>query len=171
MYLYEMTAQGKALYEMLTEEMPDASTDAEAYAERQQIIRDTMEAIGAEEKLETYAKIIRQIENYTDGLKAEKARIDKQIKSNDGNVKRMKIAIADYLDAINEKKVQAGTFKLSRRADTRSISVINEQALDARFFTEKTTRTPSKTLIAEAIDAGEQVNGIEIVMTKGVTIR
>ena len=80
MTLYEMTTAANALYEMLCNNEIDAQT-----------ITDTLEAMGAEEKLESYCKVIRQLEADAEALKAEKARIADKQKTVENSVARMKI--------------------------------------------------------------------------------
>ena len=70
MNLYEMTQAANELYELLTSGEIDEQTFA-----------DTLEAMGTEEKLENYCKVIRQLEYDAEMLKAEKERIDKKKKN------------------------------------------------------------------------------------------
>ena len=70
MRLYEMTVAANQLYDMLTSGEIDEQT-----------FNDTLEAMGTEEKLESYCKVIRQLEGDAEMLKTEKERIEKKQKA------------------------------------------------------------------------------------------
>ena len=79
MTLYEMTAAGKQLLEMLEVGEIDEQTFA-----------DTLESIGADEKVDTYCEIIAQRKADAEALKGEIERLAAKKKAAENDVDRMR---------------------------------------------------------------------------------
>lgn len=163
MTLFELTQNAKDLYDLLT----SADVDEE---EREQIIADTMESIGAEEKLESYAAIINQLTADEQMLKAEEERLAKKRKSVSANKDRMKAAVMAYMDAKGSVKENAGTFTISFRK-SQAVNIIDEALISGDYLVTETVTKVDKMAIKNAIKNGTTVEGAEIVENRSVVIK
>lgn len=158
MNLYEMTMAATSLYEMLCNNEIDEQT-----------ITDTLEAMGVEEKLESYCKIIRQLEADADVLKAEKARIADKQKTVENSVARMKLAVQNFLKAKGVKKETAGIFKVTL-STSKSVEIIDPSAIPTEYIKPAKIEF-EKTAIRKLLMAGETVPGAELKINEGVQIK
>lgn len=158
MNLYEMTVAANALYEMLCNNEIDAQT-----------ITDTLDAMGAEEKLESYCKVIRQLESDAEALKAEKARIADKQKTVENSVARMKLAVQEFLKAKGVQKENAGIFKVAL-STSKSVEIIDPTAIPTEYI-EPAKVEFEKSAIRKVLMAGETVPGAELKINEGVQIK
>lgn len=158
MNLYEMTTNAHALYDLLTSGEIDEQTFA-----------DTLEAMGTEEKLESYCKVIRQLEADVEALKTEKDRIASKQKSVENSIARMKTAIAEFMKAQNSTKSTAGIFTVAI-STSKAVNVVDETKIPARFLVEQAPKI-DKSSIRVVLMAGETVDGCELQINEGVRIK
>lgn len=158
MTIYEMTNAARELYEMLSNDEIDEQT-----------LQDTLEALGAEDKLESYCKIIKQYEADTVNIKEEIQRLQNRKQTSENAIIRMKQAIQMYLDSIGTNKAKAGTFSVSKRF-TKAVSIIDETAIPCQYWEEQKPKL-SKTKIKEDINRGIEVNGAVIVENQSIVIK
>ena len=158
MNLFEMTVAANELYDLLTSGEIDEQTFA-----------DTLEAMGTEEKLESYCKVIRQLEADAEMLKAEKDRIDKKKKTVDNSVLRMKKAVTDFMKAQGTKKASAGTFTVAL-STSKAVNILDESKIPARFLVEQAPKI-DKTSIRLELMAGAEIEGCELQINEGVRIK
>lgn len=156
--LFEMTNEARALYELLQADEIDAET-----------FEDTLESIGVEQKLESYCQIIRQYEADAALYLAEADRVNKKARQAENNAKRMKGALLAYMQSVGKDKDKAGTFSVSI-SSFQAVNVYNEADVPEQYFVPQEPKI-SKTLIRDAIKAGEEVPGAEMVTNLGVRIR
>ena len=160
MTLFEMSDTARQLYELL-----------EAGEIDEQTVLDTMESIGASEKLESYVYIQKQLEAEAAAFKAEIDRMTERKKSIENQIDRMKRAQLEFMQATGQKKASAGTFTLTMR-ENKSVRVVDENAIPAAFVVEKpAVYQPDKKAILAALKAGESVPGCEIETSFSVTAR
>jgi hypothetical protein len=160
MTLYEMSDTARQLYALL-----DAGEIDE------QTVLDTMESIGAAEKLESYVFIQKQLEAEIAAFKAEIERMTERKRSLEANVERMKRAQIDYMQATGQRSASAGTFKLTLR-DNKSVAVDDESLIPREFMVEKpATYQPDKKAIMAALKDGKTVAGAHIETSTTVTAR
>lgn len=164
MTLYEMSKEALSLLDVLT-----GNSDVEMTEEEyEQIIKDTMESMGADDKLNSYAKIIKQIEGYVDMVKAEKLRLADQQKFLENNIKRMQDSLLMYMDATATEKTNTDLFRFSIRK-TESVEITDIDKLpESCIMIEKRA---SKTAIKDLIKGGTEVAGAEIVTNRKVGIK
>lgn len=156
--LYEMTTAAQQLYDLLQNEEID-----------EQVLKDTLEGMGADEKVESYCKIICQFETDSEAFKAEKQRFaDKQAQA-ENNVKRLKNNLLLFLNASGQKKVSAGLFTVSK-ATNQAINIFDESLIPAEFLKPQPPKI-DKTGIRNAIKSGENVAGAEIITNESVRIK
>lgn len=158
MTLYEMTGAAAELYELLQ----NGDIDEQVYA-------DTLEAIGAEEKLESYCKIWTQLETDAANYAEEIRRMTERKKTLENNIERMKEAVGTFLRATGQDKAKAGTFTVSF-GKSKAVNVYDETKIPERFLKPQPPKI-DKIAIKDAINAGEIVEGAEIVVNEGVRKR
>lgn len=158
MTLYEMTSNAKYLYDLLQAEEIDEQT-----------VADTMEAMGADEKLESYCKLIRQFEADAAALKTEKDRIADKQKTVENSITRMKTAIAEFMHAQNIEKSAAGIFNIAL-SKSKAVNITDENKVPARFLVEQAPKIDKAAIRAELM-AGGEIEGCELKINEGVRIK
>ena len=157
MTLYEMTQTASELYALF-----------EAGEIDEQAVNDTLEAIGAEEKADSYCKIIRQLQSDTEALKSEIERLTAKKKSAENAVDRMKAALLEFTLA-SGGKVKTELFSVSTRT-TQSADIINPDAIPAAYRIAQPDKI-SKAEILKALKAGESIPGAKLSDNISVTIK
>ena len=158
MTLYEMSAAAMQLYELL-----------EAGEIDEQTVLDTMENIGASEKLESYVKIQRQLEAKCAAFDAEIKRMTDRKHVIERHIDRLKAAQVDFMQATGQRKAEAGTFTLTLR-ENKSVKVLDESAIPETFWKPQPAKL-DKAGIKDALKAGESVPGCEIETSFSVSAR
>lgn len=156
--LYEMTAQATALYEMLQAEEIDVQT-----------FNDTLEAMGAAEKVESYCKVIKQLQADEEMFKQEIERLTARKATAKNAVDRMKAALLTYLQQTGQDKVKAGSFSVYT-ATTPAVNITDESAIP-NIYLKPLPPTVDKNAIKAAIKGGATVAGAELINNTGVRIR
>lgn len=159
MTLYEMTVQTQALRDMLDTEEIDEQT-----------FNDTLEAIGAEEKVNSYCQIIRDLDGDNVAIKAEIERLKKRIEHNTNSIDRMKQALDNFMIASGKKKEKTPFFSVSYRK-SQSVDILNEADIPQEYIKVKTETVPDKVAIKAAFKAGETVPGCQLKDTESIQIR
>lgn len=154
MTLYEMTQQTKELYEILQNEEIEQE-------EKEQILSDMLESFGADEKVEAYCQVIRQLEAENNGFDAEIERLNKALSRNKKGVDRLKSALVMFVESTGDKKVKGGTFEVSLRRSEKVI-IDDIDAVPEEFKRTKTTVEADKKLIKESVKNGTEVVGAHI---------
>ena len=158
MTLYEMKQAAINLYEMLQAD----EIDEQAY-------NDTMEGIGADEKLEDYIYVIKQYEADNVTIKTEIDRLKTNKEKNDKAIDRMKKAVVDFMNATGQKKANAGTFKLSLRKSESTV-ITDETKIPSEYLVPQPPKV-DKTAIKKAIKLGIKVDGAVIEIKESVVAR
>lgn len=158
MNLFEMTAAAHQLYDLLTSGEIDEQT-----------FTDTLQAMGTAEKLESYCKVIRQLEYDAEMFKAEKDRIEKKKKAVENSIDRMKKAVADFMNAQGTKKTAAGTFTVAL-STSKAVNILDERKIPVRFLVEQAPKIDKSAIRAELM-AGAEIEGCELQINEGVRIK
>ena len=158
MTLYEMTQNAVALYELLQMEEIDEQT-----------YLDTLEAMGAEEKIESYCQIIKQLQADVEMLATEAARIAARKKTAENSIDRMKAALLAYMQMTKQTKAKGGTFSVSV-ASTQKVNVTDESKLPSQWLVPQPPKV-DKVGLKEALKGGATIEGAELITTEGVRIR
>lgn len=158
MNLYEMTQAANDLYELLTSGEIDEQT-----------FEDTLQAMGTEDKLEGYCKVIRQLEADAEMLKAEKDRIDKKKKAVDSSIDRMKTAIIQFMKVQGADKTSAGIFKVAL-STSKAVNILDESKVPARFLVEQSPKIDKASIRKEMME-GAEIEGCELQINEGVRIK
>lgn len=156
--LYEMTAQACELYELLQAEEIDEQT-----------FSDTLEAIGVNEKIESYCQIIKQFQADADMFGKEIERMKARKQTAENGAERVKAALLMFLQASGQDKVKAGAFSVYT-ATTQAAKITDESKLPPEWFIPQPARV-DKAGIKAALKAGAKIDGAELVNNTGVRIR
>jgi hypothetical protein len=157
--LYELTEAAKYLYSLLSNDEENAEA-----------ITDTLAAMGAEERLESCAKLIRQMENDAAGYKTEKNRLAEKQLCTENRIKRLKEEIRNYLMAAGQSRVRAGVFDIRIAKNPPKLEIVNEELLDAAFFMPQPPKLDNKA-VKDALLEGREVPGAVLTYSEGVRIR
>lgn len=158
MYLYEMTNAVRELYELLETGEID-----------EQIFNDTIDNLGAEDKLEGYCKVDRQLEAEIEMLKAEEDRLAKKRKAIENNRARLKNAMLDFMGAKNSTKENAGVFTVSV-SESKACNIVNESAIPSQYLVPQNPKI-NKAEILKELKEGKTVDGAELQINRNIRIK
>lgn len=149
--LYELSADYQALLEMAE----DPETDAET-------LTDTLEALGGEieDKAESYAKVIRQLEAEMAGIKAEEERLADRRKAMDGNITRMKEMLQQAMTDTGKTKFKTALFSFGIRKSPASVVLDAPVSLIPQAYLIPQEPKVDKKALSAAIKSGEDLSGI-----------
>ncbi|MEQ3352768.1 siphovirus Gp157 family protein [Aedoeadaptatus acetigenes] len=122
-----------------------------------------------EEKLESTAKVIRNLEAEAEALEAEEKRLRARKTAVRNRIADIKGYVQQNLEAMGKDKVTSGIFKWSIQANAPSVNILDESLIPDDYW--KIERKPMKTEIKKAIEAGELTEGAELVRTKSLRLR
>ena len=160
MTLYEMSEAARQLYNLL-----------EAGEIDEQTVTDTMESIGASEKLESYIHVQRQIESEIAAFDAEIDRMTERKNSLKKQVERLKSATVDFMRATNQKKATAGTFTLTVR-ENKSCEIIDAAKIPNEYLRQIPAKTePDKKAMLAALKDGAEIAGAQLKTSYSVTAK
>lgn len=157
MTLYEMTDAARYLYDLLESGEIDPQT-----------VADTLESIGADEKCDSYCRIIRQLQADVDALNAEKVRLDAKKRTAENAIERMKGALLAFAEA-SGGKVKTALFSVSTRSSVKT-EILDPDAIPAAYKVPQ----PDKIATAEilkALKAGETIPGAALAESVYVVIK
>lgn len=146
MRLYELTADLLTLQEMLEEAVDD------------QCLLDTLEGVQGEYeiKLESYCKVIKNIEADMEALKAEAKRLTDRRKVLEGNVERLKKAMYDSMKATGTDKVKGQIFTVAIQRNGGKLPVIVDVPTeDLPDELVKVVESPDLEAIGKLLEVGE----------------
>ena len=156
--LYEMTQNTARLYEMLMLGEIDEQT-----------FNDTLESIGADEKINSYCEIINQFKADMKSLKDEINRLTERKNNCENAIERMKSALDEFMKASGKTKEKTDKFTIFYR-DTQSVNILDENKLPDEYLTLQPPKIDKKAISA-AIKGGEKVDGAELVTKSSINIR
>lgn len=158
MTLYEMTGNAQYLYQMLE----DGEID-------EQVVNDSLEAMGVEDKLEDYCKVIRQFYADVEMFTAEKARIEGKIKTAKKAITRLEKAVLDYLAVTGKEEERCGTFnvKVSR---SKAVNIVDGAKIPAEYLKPVKVEY-DKAAIRKVLMSGGAVAGAELQTNESVKIK
>jgi hypothetical protein len=122
------------------------------------------------EKAVNYGYAIRMFEFDNTIVDEEIKRLQALKKLNNKKAEWLERTISNAMQQFGIEKVESPTLKLSFRK-SESVEIVNEAQLTEQFTTTKTTVTPNKTAIKEAIKNGEVVEGAVLVTNFNLQIK
>lgn len=166
MSLYSLTDECRSLYDALMASVDEETGEVDislvnALAERQEAWEDKAVAVACVYRSldEDAARVGREIERLT----AMKKRLERERD-------RVKEGLSAAFTALGVEKVKGMYADISFRASEQTI-IDNANAVPEEYMTVKTTYTPNKTAIREAIKAGKEVPGAHLEQRKNIQIK
>lgn len=166
MSLYSLTDECRSLYDALMASADEETGEVDislvnALAERQEAWEDKAVAVACVYRSldEDAARVGREIERLT----AMKKRLERERD-------RVKEGLSAAFTALGVEKVKGMYADISFRASEQTI-IDNADAVPEEYMTVKTTYTPNKTAIREAIKAGKEVPGAHLEQKKNIQIK
>lgn len=166
MSLYSLTDECRNLYDALMASVDEETGEVDislvnALAERQEAWEDKAVAVACVYRSldEDAARVGREIERLT----AMKKRLERERD-------RVKEGLSAAFTALGVEKVKGMYADISFRASEQTI-IDNADAVPEEYMTVKTTYTPNKTAIREAIKAGKEVPGAHLEQKKNIQIK
>ena len=158
MRLYEITGELLALQELLESPLDD-----------EDLLKDTLEAVQGEYelKLESYCKVIKNLEADMEALKNEAKRLTDKRKVLENNVDRLKKAMFDSMKATNTPKVKGQIFTVAIQKNGGVIPINydkNDKNITANLpdHLVNIVETPNLEAIRELLEAGKVVDGFTL---------
>ena len=122
-----------------------------------------------EHKARGYGYIIKDLENDNETIDKEIARLTTLKKSRSKTNDRMKETVKNTMELFNVSEIKSPTLKINfRRSETVEVDTL---IIDAKWCNVKTTLTPDKKAIKEAILRGEEVVGATIETHQNLQIK
>lgn len=166
MSLYSLTDECRNLYDALMASADEETGEVDislvnALAERQEAWEDKAVAVACVYRSldEDAARVGREIERLT----AMKKRLERERD-------RVKEGLSTAFTALGVEKVKGMYADISFRASEQTV-IDNADAVPEEYMTVKTTYTPNKTAIKEAIKAGKEVPGAHLEQKKNIQIK
>ena len=122
-----------------------------------------------EEKLESIAKVIKNLDAMADAYEDEERRLRTKKQAAKKRVDGLKKYVKDNLETIGKDKVEAGIFKWSLQYSPPKLVITDESKIPDEFFVVE--RKPIKSEIKKAIEAEQTIDGAEIVREKHLRLR
>lgn len=131
---------------------------------------DALHAVEAEanDKIEATALYLRELDAEAKAAKDEADRMIARVKSMQKRSDYLKAMLLDALHATG--KVKTARVTVSIRT-SKAIEVADGVTLPDAFVTVRTTTTPNKTALKEAIEAGADIEGVRLVERESVQIK
>lgn len=149
--IYELTDDIVFINQM----MEEGEVDPEALKGALEVSKEELKI-----KLEHYCQFIKNLESDIDGLKMEEQRLALKRKHLEDTKERMKSAIDWSLDQVGEKKLECGTFKVSKQANPASVKLDCELSLIPEKYLIPQEPKIDKKLLKEDIDGGVDLSGV-----------
>lgn len=166
MNLYNLTSECKGLYDAILATADEETGEADlslvtALAERQE---------EWDKKAVAVACVFRALSEDSDRIGREIERLTAIKKRLDRERERVKEGLDAACRALGVESVKGMYANISYRASEQTV-IDDELSLPEEYLTVKTTYTPNKTAIREAIKAGKEVPGAHIERKKNIQIK
>jgi hypothetical protein len=155
-----------SLYELRTEFMDLQNLlDSAEDDEFAQAVRDTLDGKSGdlEEAVEQSVRLVRNIESDAAAVQAEIDRLKQRKDGMDRRVASIRDGIRALMDVAGEGSIKTALFTVSLAKGRESVSVVDESLLPDEYVNVKTSITPNKKLIGEALKNGGDVPGCELI--------
>jgi uncharacterized protein YydD (DUF2326 family) len=160
MTLFQMSEAARDLYSLLESGEIDEA-----------ILNDTLEAIGAGEKLESYIHVQKSFEAEIAMFEAEIKRLTENKRILENRVDFLKSKVVEFMQATGQKSANAGTFKLTMR-ENKSCEITDESMIPAEYMTIiPESKKPDKRAMLAALKDGAEVAGARLKTSYSVTAK
>lgn len=153
--LYEITGDLLQLQAMLEDDVDP------------EVLADTLEGVQGEYdfKIESYCKVIKNLEADVVGIKAEVDRLNSKKKTLESNVDRLKKAMFESMKATDTPKVKGQLFTVAIQKNGGKIPVIVAPDADTSKLPDElviVTEKPNLDAIREQLEAGKSITGFSL---------
>lgn len=154
MNLYQLTDEFQALAAM------DAGDD-DGFAEA---LAETLDAQGSqvEDKIEATIIVARQLEADAEACKAEAKRLTERARAFERNAKACKDRVLWAMETTGRDKIKRQLFTITRQAGRPIVDIDDVDLLPADYIVTKTTESPDKRALLDALKAGLAVPGCHL---------
>lgn len=159
--LYELTGEFEALMQM-----------AEEQGLTQKDIEDTLEGIEyeIEEKAESYARVIRSLEEDANGLGNEIKRLTDKKNTINNNIRSMKKNLEKTMVETGKRKFKTKLFSFRIQANPPSAKIEDEAKLPETYLIQQPPKIDKKSLLKD-LKNGKEVEGAKLVQTESLRIQ
>lgn len=135
-------------------------------------VADTLEGIAGEieDKAENYAKVMKQMQADADGIKAEEERLHSRRTSIENNIKRMKEALQNAMEATGKEKFKTELFSFGIQSNPPSVAIAEDAVIPNRFYIPQEPKLDKKKLLEE-LKIGIEIDGCSITQGRSLRIR
>lgn len=135
-------------------------------------VADTLEGIAGEieDKAENYAKVMKQMQADADGIKAEEERLHSRRASIENNIKRMKEALQNAMEATGKEKFKTELFSFGIQSNPPSVAIAEDAVIPNRFYIPQEPKLDKKKLLEE-LKIGIEIDGCSITQGRSLRIR
>ena len=162
--LYELTGERLSLQSKLE------SLDIDA-----ECIADTLEGSSGElqAKIEDYGFVIRNMESFTDAMKAEETRMATRRKAHENRVTKIKEWLLQNMQACQISKIECPAFTIALKTNPPKVVIDNEELITDDYKLQPPTPPMeiSKARIAGAFKQGLQVVGAHQEQSQRIEIK
>jgi len=159
--IYEITAQYDAFMELADD--PDVD---------EQVFFDTWLAIDGEfeDKAESYAKVMRNLQSQVDALKSEADRLTARKKTLEHNIDRMKNTLQRAMEITEKPKFKTNLFSFNIQNNPPSVFIPDESNVPEQFLVPQPPKV-DKTAIKDWLKEGNTCEWAELTQGKSLRIR
>ena len=162
--LYELSAE----YAGLLDAYDNASCDEEA-AEILQSLVDIHG--GLEEKADSYARLIKNVEADAKAYKDESDRLDRKAMASRNLANRLKLAMLDAMRLTGQTEIKTSIGKWRVQSNPVSCEVVDVDKVPMEYRIKQEDRVDKKGLIDHYKATGELVDGVEFRQEQGIRFR
>lgn len=123
-----------------------------------------------ETKLENIALYIKNLTVEASAIKEEENTLAERRKRLERKSERLKGILIDAMKADGNKKISSPRFEASLR-NSKSTEITDMEKIPEKYINIKTERSADKKAIKEAIEAGEEIAGAQVIISTSVTIK
>ena len=122
------------------------------------------------EKAENYAKYIKNLRAGATAIKAERQKLQDREKAAERKAEALQARLVDAMNRIGKTQFETAAISLLLKR-SEAINITDENILPSIYLRQTVKIEPDKIAIKKAIDAGETVNGAEIVINQNLIIK
>lgn len=149
MELYELSLAVRELWEMYE----FGEIDLDTY-------KDTIESLGTEKVIEEHIKMIRNTEANISKIKEEIDKLKQKADSEECKADFAKKLVIDFLNTLNQKKLEAGLFKVTK-CTSKSVDVTDISLIPEQYLAPQPPKVNKKSLLAD-LKSGKEIKGAKI---------
>lgn len=149
MELYEISGEIKSLWEMYE----NGEIDVQTYT-------DTIESLGTETIVEEHIKMIRNAESNAAKLIEESDKLRDKAEAEKKKAETAKNLVINFLDAIQEKKISAGIFRVSKCA-SKSADITDISVMPEIYLVPQPPKADKKAILAD-LKSGKEISGAKL---------